>query len=78
MDISMRQRLPKFVETGSCFDTTDIDRVKVRIPKKRERTPHLCFHGVEIILTIAFIVMVIFNWNKRVVLEDMKHYQKDL
>lgn len=43
----MRQRLPKFVETGSCFDTTDIDRVKVRIPKKRERTPHLCFYGIE-------------------------------
>ena len=31
MDIKMHQRLPTFVETGSCFDTTDIDRVKVRI-----------------------------------------------
>ena len=30
MDIKMQKKLPVFKETGSCFDSTDIDRLKVK------------------------------------------------
>jgi hypothetical protein len=64
-DIKMRQKIPSFVETGSCFDATNIDRIKVRL---LQIFSSFLPHPKSMKLTIFF----------RLDLEAMTPYQQNL
>lgn len=62
-DVLMRQKLPTFAETGSCFDATNIDKIKVRA-------------GGHDALPIKPVDVSAFSFNKRTDKKTPSNYQR--